>query len=403
MDPFLKACGATGPLRLSVECPGAPEGEPVAIDRAGVVIGRDPGADLRLPHPDVSERHVYLQVVAGGVRYLDLGSGSGTFLGGRCLRSGRLARRQAVRVGPYRVRLLGGDAGARPTPAGRTPRGAPPRLTVEVSHRGIRPAVCPVAADWAVVGSAADCDVRLLDPSASNYHCSLLSTRGGVWVVDLLGLGGVRLNGTPVRLAPVRDGDELRVGHSRLRLRVEPVRGPQAEPRTTPALTPPPPRSRPAPRSRPPRPTSPDCSARSWPPSPNGSNACKNTCSNNGDRPARRCSSGTRRFRRSRSASCGARSTACGPTWRPRPPGVRGRPPAPGHRLGIATAVPSPAPAAAVRWTCRPRTGSQPRQRQRARPRQSRPQRPGQRPPQQGRGPPPRAPRGRPRRARRPS
>ncbi len=230
MNPFLEACGATGPLRLSVECQGTPRAEIVAFDQPYLLIGRDPRADLHFPHNDVSERHVYLQIVAGHLCYMDLGSRSGTYLEGRCLRSGWLPMQKTLRIGPYRIRLLGGIA-AEPAPAasapGRPPGFAPPplkdasagRLSLELSHRGIRSSLCQLHGDLTLVGSSTDCDVRILDPSVSNYHCSVLQTPRGVWVVDLLGPGGVTLNGTAVRSAHVLDGDELRVGQSLIRLR----------------------------------------------------------------------------------------------------------------------------------------------------------------------------------------
>ena len=234
MNPFLEACGATSALQLSIECQGAPRAESVTFDLPFVLIGRDSRADLHFPHQDVGERHVYLQMVAGHLSYMDLGSRMGTFLGGKCLRSGWLPRRESIRVGPYRVRLVGGDLGERahtdrvvgasngfaPPPR---PDASPPSLALELNHRGIRPALCPIRGDLTLIGSSADCDVRVLDPSVSNYHCSLLHTAGGVWVVDLLGCGGVTVNGAVVRYARLDDGDALRIGHSLLRLRAEPA------------------------------------------------------------------------------------------------------------------------------------------------------------------------------------
>lgn len=70
-----------------------------------------------------------------------------------------------------------------------------------------------------LVGSSTDCQVRLLDPSVSNTHCSLVSTRHGLWVVDLFGKGGIQVNGLPVRQALLHPRDELRVGRSSIRLR----------------------------------------------------------------------------------------------------------------------------------------------------------------------------------------
>jgi hypothetical protein len=70
-----------------------------------------------------------------------------------------------------------------------------------------------------LVGSAAECGVRVLDASVAGVHCALLQTPGGVWVVDLLAPGGVLVNGSPTRFALVEAGDEVRVGRSSIRLR----------------------------------------------------------------------------------------------------------------------------------------------------------------------------------------
>lgn len=230
MNSFLSACGATGPLQLSIECQGAPRAEVVAFDQPFLLIGRDPNSDLHFPHAEVSDRHVYLQVVGGHLCYVDLGSRSGTYLEGRCLRSGWLPLNKTLRIGPYRIRLIGGiaeeparaasAAGAGPAGIGLPPLkdAAPAPLTLELSHRGIRPSTCPLHGELTLVGSSTDCDVRVLDPSVSNYHASLLRTPDGVWVVDLLGLAGVTVNGQPVRYARVDDGDELRLGQSLVRV-----------------------------------------------------------------------------------------------------------------------------------------------------------------------------------------
>jgi pSer/pThr/pTyr-binding forkhead associated (FHA) protein len=233
MNLFLKACGATGPLQLEVESQGAPEVERLTFDMPFVLIGRDPRNDLHLMHRDVSRRHAYLQLVAGQLQFVDLGSRIGTYAGDKFQRSGRVERPQPLRIGPYRIRLTAGaaleaaedpadpaDEGGAASPQ---PREAPrlPDLTLELAHRAIKSSLCPVDCELALVGSSADCQVRLLDPSVSNFHCSLVRTTKGTWVVDLLGQGGVLVNGTSVRYARVYDGDELHVGHSLIRLRYE--------------------------------------------------------------------------------------------------------------------------------------------------------------------------------------
>ncbi len=214
IDPFLDACGATGPLLLNTESPGVPGGETRAFDLPFALVGRDPRSDLRLAHPDVSDRHAYLQMVDGQVLCFDLGSRVGIFQGGKCQRLAYLEHDRPVRVGPYRVRLVGGDRDASAGP----PDSPRPPLPLELSHRSVRVTRCDLPAGLALVGSAADCQIRLVDPSVSNYHCSLVHTPAGVWVVDLLGQGGVRVNGQEVGYAQLHEGDSVRVGHSVLRL-----------------------------------------------------------------------------------------------------------------------------------------------------------------------------------------
>lgn len=212
-NPFLHACGATGPLLLNTESPGVAGGETRAYDLPFVLAGGDHRSDLRLSHPEVSDRHAYLQLVDGQLLYIDLGSRSGVYQGGKRQRLGYLERDQAVRIGPFRVRLIGGDSG------GATPVEAPcPPLLLDLSHRSVRHTRCDLPRGLALIGNAADCQIRLVDPSVSNYHCSLVRTTEGVWVVDLLGQGGVRVNGQEVAYAQLHEGDALQIGHSVIRL-----------------------------------------------------------------------------------------------------------------------------------------------------------------------------------------
>ena len=214
MNQFLEACRASGPLLLGVESPGDGDGETRAFDLPFVIVGRDPRSDLQLDAPDVSDRHAYFQLVGGQLVCVDLGSRIGVYHGGKCRRISYVERDQAVRIGPYRIRLRGGDAPPEAHPDGDDDRSPP---TLVLSHRSVRSSRCPLPVGLSLVGSAADCAVRLIDPSVSNYHCSLIRTPRGVWLVDLLGQGGVRVNGQEVGYARLYDGDAVEVGHSVLR------------------------------------------------------------------------------------------------------------------------------------------------------------------------------------------
>src|SRR4051794_31811439 len=101
MNPFLHACGAAGPLVLSVETPGTSGGESRAFDQPFVLVGRDPRCDLRLTDPEVSDRHAYFQLVGGRLVCVDLGSRTGVHQAGRCRRLLDVTTDQPVRIGPY--------------------------------------------------------------------------------------------------------------------------------------------------------------------------------------------------------------------------------------------------------------------------------------------------------------
>jgi pSer/pThr/pTyr-binding forkhead associated (FHA) protein len=203
-------------LRLRLERSGSPAVECRAFDAPYVVIGRDRRADLVLDHKDVCARHAYLQVIGGRLYCIDLGSSSGIALGGELQRAGWVEPEQSVRIGPYRIRLAADDGIALGSAAAGYEA---PSVIVDLSHRGYKASQLVLSSELSLVGSASDCQVRLLDPAVSSTHCSLVATRLGTWVVDLLGKGGIQVGGTPVRYALLEPGDELRVGRSSIRIR----------------------------------------------------------------------------------------------------------------------------------------------------------------------------------------
>ncbi len=229
MNLFAKACGATGPLQLIVERTDDPAIERHVLDAPFLTVGRDPRADLCLTHRGISRRHAYLQLVSGRLFCLDLGSRFGIHVGNECHQAGWVERRQVIRIGPYRLRFDAGDphpwASSEVEVHGGALQSAEssrlPRLFLELWDRSDEPRVWQVERELALIGTSADCEVRVLDPSISAHHCSLLRTPTGIWIVDLLGADGVMVNGTAVRYARVYDGDELHLGNSLVRLRYE--------------------------------------------------------------------------------------------------------------------------------------------------------------------------------------
>jgi len=72
-----------------------------------------------------------------------------------------------------------------------------------------------------LIGSASGCKFRLADSSVSPFHCSLLRTPLGLWIVDLLGPDGISVNDALVRYALLAADDVLRIGRYRIRMRIQ--------------------------------------------------------------------------------------------------------------------------------------------------------------------------------------
>lgn len=85
-----------------------------------LVIGRDPGAGLRMDHPAINARHVELYRAGDLWWARDLGSAEGTFLDGEIVDASPLAEAMELRLGESGPRLRlepGGTADANETAA----------------------------------------------------------------------------------------------------------------------------------------------------------------------------------------------------------------------------------------------------------------------------------------------
>ena len=94
-----------------------------------------------------------------------------------------------------------------------------PDVTLEFLNGPSRSTCWPMNRVMSLIGSAGGCKFRLADPSVAPFHCSLLRSPVGLWVVDLLGPDGIGVNDAPVRYALLTDNDVLKVGRYRIRIR----------------------------------------------------------------------------------------------------------------------------------------------------------------------------------------
>jgi len=236
MKSFLTACGLTNPLQLVVESQSSDEGELRLLNQPFAVIGRDPRADVVLDHAKVSRRHIYIQVVDGEAFWIDLESRTGTRSNGESQKSGWLGGEGTVRAGPYLIRrFVDVSVTESQRLESKLPRIAPlvaqaygqeplPEVFLEFLNGPSQSTSWPVRRVMSLMGSASGCKFRLTDASVSRFHGSLVRTTAGLWIVDLMGQGGISVNDRPVRFGPLADGDVLLVGRYQIRVHCRPTR-----------------------------------------------------------------------------------------------------------------------------------------------------------------------------------
>ena len=74
-----------------------------------------------------------------------------------------------------------------------------------------------------VVGRHPACDTLLDFPRVSRHHCCLTLEHGELLVRDLGSTNGTRINGKPVEVGRLKDGDELTIANLRYRLESGPL------------------------------------------------------------------------------------------------------------------------------------------------------------------------------------
>jgi len=219
MDRFLYACGSTTGPRLAIQ-----GGDHIvyALSQACVLIGRSPLCDIRLDHPDVSPRHAYLQMIEGRLACFDLGTPHGFRCGNaNGVRFTWMDHDVGIGIGPFVIRRVDHIHSAQAYPPPDPQQISYTREIVflesfdETGSQYLRHITHAIT----LIGRDSLCRVRLPDVSISWFHCSLVCTPHGVWVVDLMSRGGLIVNGIPTRYTPLHDGDELVLGDFRCFIR----------------------------------------------------------------------------------------------------------------------------------------------------------------------------------------
>jgi pSer/pThr/pTyr-binding forkhead associated (FHA) protein len=202
---FARACGLAGPMRILVTEDGQP-GDEHLVRGPFAFVGRGRRAEVPLDAPEVSPQHAFLLAVGGRTFVLDLGSRTGVRWAGRPQPSGWLDADEEVRIGPYtlRVQIEASD--------GEAPSAGPPLAALELLSEPAATRLRPLTDVVTLVGRASACALRGYGPKLAAHHSALVKAAGELWVMDLRSGRGTRVNGRPVRVARLRDGDLIEAG-----------------------------------------------------------------------------------------------------------------------------------------------------------------------------------------------
>jgi len=215
------ASGQIEPLRLVVSDAQGRVVKTQEITNPFAIIGRGSNCDLVISEEVVAYRHVYLQVFANRVACLDLMSTNGTQIDPPAP-SQWISSAHKFKVGTHWVQLQGDQWVADqslPSPVDfkardeqRIEYGVLPKAELELLNTSAKGRLWPINRVVTLIGRDENCRITIPDERISRVHCSLLLLPTGLWVIDLLGKGGIKVNGQPVRCSALPQGSQLQIG-----------------------------------------------------------------------------------------------------------------------------------------------------------------------------------------------
>jgi len=214
------AAGMPRPLTFSVRTADGRESEH-EFAAPYLIIGRGAGSDLQLAEQTVSFRHAYLQVIGSRVAYVDLLSVAGIQIAGPPFH-GWLSTEHEISIGSTRLRLLGpewnydeqlpGPLDFRPRDDFRMEYGTLPQVELELLNTAHQGKKWPINRVITLIGRDDRCRITVADDRLSRVQCALLLLPTGLWIIDLMGKGGVQLNGHAVQCGFLAAGSVLEIG-----------------------------------------------------------------------------------------------------------------------------------------------------------------------------------------------
>jgi pSer/pThr/pTyr-binding forkhead associated (FHA) protein/anti-anti-sigma regulatory factor len=213
------AVGNATPIRLLVR---EGQGKPrvVEVETPYCVIGRARDCEVVLSDEKCAFRHGYLQIIGSRLAYIDLFSPTGTQWDGPPFQ-GWVNVAHRFRIGDTWIQVfddgwsdddLKAPTDYRPRHDSRPEYGVLPLVDLELLNSPARGTQWPINRIITLVGRDPKCRICCADENISKVHCAFLLLPTGLWVIDLLGKGGVKVGGEQVRSCLIAADVEVDIG-----------------------------------------------------------------------------------------------------------------------------------------------------------------------------------------------
>jgi len=203
---------------------GPEKGKTYQLKVGDNTIGRDADNDLVIQDASVSRSHAMIRVQEGSFLLVDLGSSSGTRVGGRTLEGGPLKTGAVINVGQTQLSLVqteGQDRVELATMTGQTvvvqPGEASGGVLVAQSGPDSGKSFALAAGDN-LIGREPDSKVLLTDGTVSRRHALIRKEQDRFVIFDLGSESGTRVDGESMSGHRLSPGETISVGRSEVTL-----------------------------------------------------------------------------------------------------------------------------------------------------------------------------------------
>ena len=181
-------------------------------------LGRHPECDIHTKDPTVSRRHAEFTWSEGRLVVKDLGSTSGTHLGGRKVGRAQLQVGDVVLCGSFEVRVEDSAGGGQAAPAAATPGGGEWALVFEDEDGAERKLIMEQGCEPVLVGRRAECHVRTRNPTVGRQHARFCWDGGRLTLDDLQSSNGTFVDGERVTRRVLAPGELVTCGTFEVRV-----------------------------------------------------------------------------------------------------------------------------------------------------------------------------------------